>query len=77
MWWHWGWNLPCGLVCVLYVDGLCFRVLNVGVCESFVDGESKSWELVYFDLYCRVEGYVLAYTRIFWAPEPDLGGHLV
>ena len=34
-----GWGLPCGLKCRVLVGGLCFPVLDVSVCESFVDGK--------------------------------------
>ena len=31
-------------------------MLDVGVYESFIDGECGDWKLVEITLYCRVEG---------------------
>ncbi len=36
-------------------------MLDIGIYESFVDGERGSWKLVENVLYCIVGGWVLAY----------------
>ncbi len=35
--------LPCGLACGVWVVGLCFPVLDVSVCESFIDSKDGGW----------------------------------
>ncbi len=44
-----------GLLFGVYGDWMRFPVFDVGVCESFVDGECGDLKLVKIALYCRVE----------------------
>ena len=64
------WFLPCCLGCVVLVVGLCFLVLDVSVCESFIDGEDGGWDLLGFFspiVELRAKFWHIRVSR--WAPE--------
>ena len=48
--------MPCGLLFEVCRVGLRFPVFDVGVYESFVDGEYGDWKLVEIVLYLIVGG---------------------